>query len=113
MAGQSLNLDSTLECPHGGKVVMASTNTRTSGGSAKLVTMSDTFTISGCPFQLPTTPPIPSPCVTVRWLIPDQRVRVQGRFTLSQSSVGLCLSGAQVPQGVVVVKQTQTTVKSK
>jgi hypothetical protein len=113
MTGKSLNLNSTLECPHGGKVVITSTNVQTSGGSAKLVTNTDQFKIVGCPFQIPTTPPIPSPCISILWLIADGQVRVKGSFTLGQSSIGLCLSSLQIPQGAVVIKNTQTDVASR
>jgi hypothetical protein len=113
MAGPSLTINSTLLCPHGGTVQIISANTRASADGGYLATASDTFVISGCPFQIPAVVPIPSPCVTVRWLVPDTRVKVNGNPTLSQSSVGLCLSAAQVPQGPVVVVNTQPKVQSQ
>lgn len=113
MAGNSLNVNSTLMCPHGGSVQIISSNTRVKGGGGFLVTTADTFLISGCPFQIPATPPIPSPCIKVQWLVSDMRVKVNGSPSLSKSSVGLCLSAAQVPQGPVSIVNTQTKVKSK
>jgi hypothetical protein len=110
MAGHSLNINSTLLCPHGGTVQIISSNTRTKADGAFVATVSDTFIISGCPFQSPV--PTPSPCVTVRWLVPDSRVKVNGNLTLSRSSVGLCLSAAQIPQGPVMVVNTQPKVQS-
>lgn len=112
MAGQSLNVNSTLQCPHGGMVQIISSNTSVKGGGGFLVTTADTFTVTGCPFQIPAAPPIPSPCVRVQWIISDTRVKVNGSPTLSQSDVGLCLSAAQAPQGPVVVVNTQVNVKS-
>lgn len=112
MAGQSLNVNSVLLCPHGGQVQIISSNTCTKGGGGFLVTIADTFTVIGCPFQIPAAPPIPSPCVTVQWIISDTRVKVNGSPCLSQSDVGLCLSAAQVPQGPVSIVNTQTNVKS-
>jgi hypothetical protein len=112
MSGQSLNINSTLQCPHGGKVQITSSNTCTKGGGGFLVTTADTFTITGCPFQIPATPPIPSPCVTVQWIVPDTRVKVNGSPTISQSDVSCCLSASQVPQGCVSVVNTQTNVNS-
>jgi hypothetical protein len=72
--------------------------------------MSDTFIVSGCPFQIPATPPIPSPCVTVRWISGDGKTQVNGFPSLSQSSVGLCLSAQQIPQGPVIILGGQTRV---
>lgn len=104
MAGHSINIFSTMQCPHGGKVQAISTNTRTLADGAFMATANDVFTIAGCPLT--------NPCVTVRWLVPDFRVKVNGSPTLSRSSVGLCLNAAQAPQGAVVVVATQTKVQS-
>jgi hypothetical protein len=113
MAGDSLTTASTLQCPHGATVTIISSNQVAKAGGASLATMADTFMIAGCPFQLPTTPPTPSPCLTVRWLVTDMRVKANGSLTLSKSSQGLCLSGAQVPQGPVSIVSTQAKVKSQ
>jgi hypothetical protein len=45
-------------------------------------------------------------------MVADTKVKVAGTASLSQGSVGLCLSGAQVPQGLVVVANTQSKVSS-
>ena len=113
MAGQSLALDSTLQCPHGGTVQIAGANVRTSAEGAFLASVTDQFTIAGCPFQIPGTPPIPSPCLTVMWLVSDMRVKIGGNLVLSRSSGGLCLSGAGVPQGGVSVAATQSRAESQ
>jgi hypothetical protein len=112
MAGGALTNQSTLVCPHMAPVQITTSNTRVRFGGAYAVTMADVFTVSGCPFQIPAVPPIPSPCVLVQWLVPDTRVRVNGSFTLSQSSAGICLSAAGIPQGPPVVQATQTRVKT-
>ncbi|WP_204141052.1 hypothetical protein [Halomicronema sp. CCY15110] len=113
MAGHTLTTASTLQCPHGGAVNIVSSNSRVKADGAYTVTLADTFTVSGCPFQIPSTPPIPSPCVRVQWLVPDTRVRVNGSLSLSRSSTSLCLSAAQVPQGSVLVGNTQTRTQSQ
>jgi hypothetical protein len=113
MAGGALTTASTLQCPHGGTVQMTPSNPTIKFGGAPVVTANDTFIVSGCPFQLPTTPPTPSPCVTVRWTVSDQKVKTSGGPTLSQSSVGLCYSALQAPQGPVVIAATQAQVKSQ
>ncbi len=111
MSGFSLNVGSTLSCPHGGQVTAVPSNSSIGFGFAPVVVAMDTFTIAGCPFTLPG--PTPSPCIQVRWIVPDTRVRVNGSPTLSQSSVGLCLSPAGVPQGAVIVASTQSNVQSQ
>jgi len=111
MAG-ALTTASTLQCPHGGQVQIVSSNTKVTADAA-LATSADTFTISGCPFQLPTPVPVPSPCVLVQWLVPDKKVTVGGNATLSDASSGLCLAATGVPQGPVQVASTQSAVKTQ
>lgn len=107
MAGKAINVAATLQCPHGGTVRIVGTNSRVKAGGAMLAVATDTFVVVGCPFQIPATPPIPSPCVAVRWLLGDLRPSVGGVRTLSQTSAGLCLSAAQIPQGPVACTSTQ------
>jgi hypothetical protein len=105
-----LTTASCLSCPHGGSVSIVSTNTKVQAG-APLALATDTFTISGCPFQIPIgTGSVPHPCVRVQWLKANLRSTVNGAATLSQDSVGLCLAADQVPQGPVSVSQTQPLV---
>ena len=113
MAGNTITVASTLQCPHGGRVQIITANTRAAVDGSFIATGADTFVVTGCPFQIPATPPIPSPCVSVQWIVPDTRVRVNGNPTLSQSSVGLCLSAAQLPQGPVTVAGGQVRVASQ
>ncbi len=105
MAGHSLTTVSSLQCPHGGTVIIISTNTRVKAVSAPMATATDVFIVAGCP--------ISSPCLTVRWLITDVRVKVNGIPSLSRSSVCLCLNGLQIPQGPVVIMNTQAKVQSQ
>ena len=112
MAGNTLTIASSLKCPHGATVQITPSNPGTTAGGAAIATANDTFTVIGCPFQLPTVPPTPSPCVTVRWLVTDLQVKANKAQTLSQSSQGLCYSALQVPQGPVVIESTQPKVSS-
>ncbi len=112
MAGKSITVNSTLQCPHGGMVQIIPTNTRATAESGFIATIADTFVISGCPFVIPAVVPIPSPCVMVQWIVADTRVKVNGSPTLSQSSVGLCLSAVMLPQGPVIVANTQQKMSS-
>lgn len=107
MSGQLLTTQSTLMCPHGGSVSIVSSNTQAKAG-APLALASDTFTISGCPFQIPAGPAmVPHPCVSVQWIVPNMHTMVNHKPTLSTGSSGLCLAADQVPQGAVVIAQTQ------
>jgi len=113
MSGQALTTSSTLQCPHGGSVQIISTNVRSKANEVAIALATDTFVISGCPFQIPAAPsPIPSPCVTVQWVKSDLKTTVNGVATLSTNSVGLCLAATQVPQGKVIVANTQATVNT-
>lgn len=100
-----LTTASQLMCPHGGTVSIVSSNSQVSAGGSPLARSSDTFMIAGCALS-GNTPP--TPCVTINWTAPNARSRVAGDFTLSQGSVGLCMSAAQVPQGQAIINMTQT-----
>lgn len=114
MAGNTLNINSSLACPHGGTVKITSANTRVKVDNAYAALASDQFVISGCPFQIPApSGTIPSPCLTVSWVLTDLRATVNATATLSQGSVGLCQNAQQVPQGTVVINSTQARVSSQ
>ncbi|GAB6192461.1 hypothetical protein [Desulfocastanea catecholica] len=109
MTNPLLTTASSLQCPHGGTVSIISTNIRVSADNAPLALLSDTFTISGCPFQIPIgTGTVPHPCVRVQWVQANTQVMVNGTPTLSNTSSGLCLAADQAPQGMISVVQTQS-----
>jgi hypothetical protein len=112
MAGKSLTTASTLMCPHGATISVTTKNQKAKAGD-KLITDADTFSISGCPFQLPTVPPTPSPCMQVVWVMPDMSVKVGSGSSLSTGSIGLCLAATQMPQGTVSIAGTQGKVSSR
>src|SRR5262249_58282027 len=60
-----LNVESTVQCPHGGTVNLSTTNSRVRVDGALAMIVGDTSTVTGCPFNTGTNP---SPCVTVLWL---------------------------------------------
>ncbi len=114
MAGNTVNTVATLQCPHGGAVQIVSANARVKADSAFAALATDQYVISGCPFQIPVgVGTVPSPCLTVQWIVTDMRVKVNGIPTLSRSSVGLCLNALQVPQGPVVIANTQVRAQSQ
>jgi hypothetical protein len=87
-------------------VVTTNTKVKLSGNFALLST--DVMTIAGCAFTLPG--PKPSPCVTIQWSGPAQKVKVNGTAVLLQTSVGLCKSPEGAPQGPATVSGVQTKV---
>ena len=108
MAANLLNTSSSLQCPHGGSVSISSANSKVKADGAFTALSTDTFTISGCPFQIPGTPPIPSPCIKVQWVVTNMRTKTNGTPNLNKSSVGLCLAATQAPQGTVTIANTQS-----
>jgi hypothetical protein len=114
MAGNTLNVNSVLKCPHGATVTITSSNTKVDVDGVQAALANDQFTISGCPFQIPVGAGTkPSPCVTVKWLVTDLKTTVGGTATLSKTSVGLCQTAEQVPQGPVVISSTQAKVSTQ
>ena len=80
------------------------------GGGAFLLRSSDTFTIVGCPLTLGV---VYHPCVQVRWVQPAAQSKVLGAFTLTESSIGLCIAADQAVQGTVQVVFTQAQVSGR
>jgi hypothetical protein len=100
MPGPLFELNTTMQCPHAGKVNHVPGQVRVLIGKAPALTLSDVGLVAACPFALPNGKP--SPCVTVQWLAPATRVRLSGQPALLASSVGLCKSPEQAPQGSVI-----------
>jgi hypothetical protein len=99
---------STITCPHGGRVVLTTSNAqmRIQGTPALLAT--DVHTVVGCPFTVGAKY---SPCMTVRWAVGAQQAKVARTPVLLQTSVGICSSAEQASQGVAVISQTQSVAK--
>lgn len=108
--GNSLITTASLQCPHGGQVQIVSSNMRVKADSTPMATSADTFIVAGCPFVVGSSP---SPCLSVKWIVTDMRVKVGGTQTLSTASQGLCLNAAQAPQGPVSIVNTQKKVQSQ
>ena len=111
MAGKTLTDRSTLQCPHGATIT-ATGSSRMKADGGTVLTATDSFTVAGCPFQLPTVPPTPSPCTQVVWIVPDVQTRA-GAPTLSEGSVGLCFAATGLPQGPVSVVNTQSKTSTR
>jgi hypothetical protein len=103
-----LDLGCSIQCPHGGRATVVTTNAVVKVGGNFALLATDVMTIAGCAFTLPG--PKPSPCVTIQWTAPAQLVKVNGTPVLLQSSVGLCQSPEGLPQGPAMVAGAQTKV---
>jgi len=101
-----LTASSTMMCPHGGTVSATPGATRATI-DAPILRGSDTFQIAGCTFAPGS---VPSPCISVQWVVTATRVKHGGELVLNESGVGLCLAATQAPQGTVIIASTQTKV---
>ena len=112
MSSPILTTASTVQCPHAGTVVLSTANSVAMADGAPALLVTDVHTVSGCPFQVPIgTGTKPQPCVTVRWLVGAALAAVNGTPVLLQTSVGLCLSAEQIPQGPPAVVNTQQVAR--
>lgn len=100
MPGPLFELNTPMQCPHGGKVNHVPSQTRVLINKAPALTVGDTGLVAGCAFTLP--PSKPSPCLTIQWVAPALRVKLSGQPALLASSVGLCKSPESAPQGPLV-----------
>lgn len=111
MPGFLVHVGAAAMCPHAGQVSIVSSNTRVLVSGQPVATLADTFTVAGCPFQIPFgVGTKPQPCVRVQWIVPATRVFVNGQPVILQTSGGVCLSVEQIPQGPPTVTVTQTRV---
>jgi hypothetical protein len=112
MPSELFHVGAQATCPHGAQVTTVASSQRVLVGGQPVATISDTFTISCCPFQVPVGPGTkPQPCVKVQWLVPSTRVLVGNQPALLKTSSGLCQSAEQIPAGPPSVSSTQVKVK--
>ena len=104
MPSPILTTTSTLLCPHGGSVILQTSNVDMVIQGAPALLLTDLHTVAGCPFFIGLKP---SPCLTVRWFVGATQTNLHGTPVLLQSSVGLCFSPEQLPQGPPIVVQVQ------
>lgn len=102
------HVGATAICPHGGQVTTISTNTRVLVNSMPAATMTDTFMIAGCVFNISGAP---HPCVLVQFLVPATRVTVMGQPVILQTSPSLAKAADQAPQGPAVMLVVQPRVQ--
>lgn len=100
----------TLMCPHAGQVQSSPSISRVTMGGLAPLAKDDTFSISGCPFMMGSSP---HPCTEIQWLTATARVTMEGKEILLDQSSGLCKASDGVPQGPPNVIVTQQRVSAK
>ncbi|MER6307680.1 PAAR-like protein [Streptomyces sp. NPDC001657] len=114
MPGNLLHSGASVNCAHGAPAQTVTANTKVLVAGAPVLTVTDTTTVAGCPFQVPVGPGTkPQPCVRVTWLTPATRVLVNGQPALLHTSTGLCQSVEQIPQGAPTVVTVQPRVSAQ
>jgi hypothetical protein len=109
MPGKLLTVASTIQCQHGGMVLLTTGNARVKAGGAFALLESDVSTVVGCPFAIG---PKYSPCVRIQWTAPSVKVKA-GAAVLVSSSIGICYSPESAPQGVAIIANTQPKVSAQ
>lgn len=104
MPGNILTTSDTIQCTHGGQVILSTSNTKVTASGAPALLESDIHQVVGCPFFIG---PVPSPCITVQWSAGAIKVKVNGTPVLVKSSIGMCYSAQNAPQGIAIIVNTQ------
>lgn len=106
MPGAVLTTASQIMCPHGGKAMLSTKNTKTSAGDRMLLE-TDVHDVVGCPFTVGTKY---QPCRKISWSAGASAVTVNETKVLVQSSIGQCKADGEIVQGVALIVQTQPKV---
>jgi hypothetical protein len=102
-----LNAGATAMCPHAGPLQIVPGQAKVLLGGQPAATVSDQFTITGCPFTTPV--PKPQPCVTATFA-PAVKVLLSGTPAVLKGGGIVCQSAEQIPQGPPSVTATQMQV---
>ena len=108
MGANVLDRGCTITCPHGGSVTVVPGNTVLKAGGNFMLLLTDTMTITGCSFMIGNTP---SPCTTIDWKNEAKKVKINGTHVLLETSMGICNSAQNAPQGTAVITGVQKKVK--
>lgn len=101
------HVGAVAQCPHGGCVTFVPSGPRVFVNGSPVATTADMDQVAGCAFNVSGSP---HPCLTVKWLVPAQRVTSNLLPLILQASGGLCVAGDQAPQGPPIVSSTQPRV---
>lgn len=103
--GALLTRSATMACPHGGTIMATVSDASRASARDAVLTVSDTFLVSGCAFA---PGGVPHPCVSVLWVMPAMRVTAARSPVLTIDSQGLCTAADQAPQGPPMLSSAQT-----
>jgi uncharacterized Zn-binding protein involved in type VI secretion len=110
MPSNILTTSSKIQCPHGGQVILSTSNTKVYANSEPVLLESDTHQVVGCPFN---TGSNPSPCIIVVWSGGASMVTIDGTPVLIQTSTGKCYNAQNVPQGITMIVDTQASASAQ
>jgi hypothetical protein len=99
-----LTTTGTVMCPHAGQAMLITTNFDALIDGAPALLETDVHPVVGCTFA---PSGVYTPCVLIRWAAGATQTKIRGVPVLLQTSVGICHSAAQAPQGIAIVVQTQ------
>ena len=105
MPGNLMHVSATVACPHGGQATVQPNQSRVTVSNQAVATLASLYTVTGCTFTVGNKP---QPCLTVRWMSPSGRIKVNGSPVLLSTPPGICQSGEQIPQGPANVSVVQT-----
>jgi len=108
MAANILDTGCKIKCPHGGTVTVVPGNMVAKADGSSMILVTDTMIIAGCSFTITSKP---SPCMSIKWKNESRKVKVNGTPVLLETSIGLCNSAENAPQGTAVITGVQTKVK--
>jgi hypothetical protein len=111
MPGMLLHVGALVQCFHAAPATTTPTQTRVLVSGQPVATAANLFTVTGCPFTIPGTPPKPQPCVRIQWSMLATKVLAGGQPVVLQpgpgTGAGICFSVEQIPQGPPTVSQMQ------
>lgn len=106
-----LTTASSITCSHAGKAThIPAPPPRVFVDGMPVLVQTDSNTVIGCPFTIPTGKP--SPCTTLRWTVAAKKVLVGGKPVLTEAAVGLGFSPEQAPQGPPIATAIQQRVRA-
>jgi hypothetical protein len=99
-----LTINSKIVCPHGGQVLLLTSNTRVFVGNVPALMESEIHPVIGCAFTVGSKY---SPCVKVGWTQGSVKTKVNGVSLLVKNSIGKCTNLEGAPQGTAIIINTQ------
>lgn len=104
MAADILTTASTIMCPHGGQVLLTTSNTKVLANRSPALIESDIHAVTGCSF---TVGQKYSPCIKVEWSFGSIKDSISGTNVLTKNSIGKCYSSEGALQGLATIVNTQ------